>query len=72
MQRPEGCDDMRGIRRSTSPVNVGGLPNQSWMDPGMWYGSYSEGRNEAMDIDDDKRPKDRERWEWECNKRETD
>ena len=60
-------------RRSISPVNVGGPPNQSWTEHGVWYGGRNEGRSEAMDVDDEERLfKERERRERERNEREID
>ena len=37
----------------------------------LWYGGHNDGRNEAMDVDDDERAvKERERWERERHERE--
>ena len=69
----EACDVREEGRRSISPVNVGGPPNQSWTDHGVWYGGRNEGHSEVMDVDDEERLlKERERRERERNERETD
>ena len=60
-------------RRSISPVNMGGPPNQSWAEHGVWYGGRNEGHSEAMDVDDEERLfKEWERRQRERNEREID
>ncbi len=64
----EARDVREESRRSISPVNVGGPPNQSWMDHGVWYSGHNEGRSEVMNVDDEERLlKERERRERERN-----